>query len=91
MTLEQGNLLAQAVHQQGAIGQVGQGVVVGQVLDLCLGLLEVADVAGDQQQAVLLVDADRLHRDLHREQVATVVAYQHFLVTHETIAADGFQ
>ena len=91
VALEQGNLLAQAVHQQGAIGQVGQGVVVGQVLDLCLGLLEVADVAGDQQQAVLLIDADRLHRYLHGEQVASAVAHQHFLVTHKTVAVDGLQ
>lgn len=35
---EQGDLLAQAVHQQGAVGQVGQRVVVGQVANLCLGV-----------------------------------------------------
>ncbi|MDT4877397.1 hypothetical protein FQZ97_1129120 [compost metagenome] len=60
VTLEQGDLLGQAVHQQGAVGQIGQRVVVGQVLDLRLGLFQLADIAGGQQQAVGAVQVDRL-------------------------------
>ena len=45
MTVEQRGLLAQTVHQQGTIGQIGQWVMVGQVPDLRLSNLELADVA----------------------------------------------
>ena len=40
VALEQGDLLAQAVHQQCAVRQVGQRVVIGQVTDLRLGVLQ---------------------------------------------------
>ncbi len=40
-----GDRLGQAVHQQGAVGQAGQGVVQGQVTYTRLGVLARADVA----------------------------------------------
>ncbi len=92
VALEQGDLLAQAVHQQGAVGQVGQRVVVGQVANLCLGVLQLADIAGGQQQAVHLVEGDRLHRHLHGKNIATLVAPEHLAVVHPaTLAQLGQQ
>ncbi|MNJ52805.1 hypothetical protein D3C77_481590 [compost metagenome] len=48
VALEQGDLLAQAVHQQRAVGQIGQRIMVGKVTDLRLGILELADVTSGQ-------------------------------------------
>ncbi|MNP10621.1 hypothetical protein D3C76_1027770 [compost metagenome] len=85
MALEQGDLLAQAIHQQRAVGQVGQRVVVGQVTDLRLGVLQQADVPGGQQQARGFVEGDRFYRDLDRQQLAALVAPEHLQVMYPAL------
>ncbi len=85
MAFEQGDLLAQAVHQQGAVGQVGQWVVVGQVADLRFGVFQQADVTRGQQQAGGFVEGDRFHRDFDGEQFAALVAPEHFLVMNPAL------
>ncbi|MCY1412878.1 hypothetical protein D9M71_282960 [compost metagenome] len=85
MALEQGDLLAQAVHQQGAVGQVGQWVVVRQVADLCLGVLQLADVASGQQQARRFVEGQGFDRNLDGQNFPALVAGEHFAVVGAAI------
>ena len=57
-----GQRLLQPVHQQAAVGQAGERVVVGQLVDLFLGSLALAQVLhGDQAPAF-----DKKAGDLHR-------------------------
>ena len=51
-TLVTGQAVLQAVHQQAAIGQAGQGVVIGQGMDGLLGLPEGREVCGDTAHGV---------------------------------------
>ncbi|MCY1179148.1 hypothetical protein D9M73_195300 [compost metagenome] len=85
VALEQGDLLAQAVHQQGAVGQVCQRVVVGQVADLRLGVLQLADITGREQQALRLVEDNRFDRHLDGEDFPTFVAPEHLPVVHPAL------
>ena len=88
---EQGTLLAQAVHEQGAVGQVGQRVVVGQVADLRLGGFKLADVAGREQQARSAIEGNGLNRDLNVKQVAAPRASQHFAVADTALGLQLIQ
>ena len=49
-----GQRLAQAVLHQAAVGQAGEGVVVGRLVELFLLLLVLRDVAGDAVDAQLV-------------------------------------
>ena len=89
MALEQGDLLGQAVHQQGAVGQVGQGIMVGQVLSLGLGCFQFADVTRRQQQAGQAIDFDRLDGHVDQANLAFAVAAVHFHVQHLAVLAQA--
>ncbi|MNF86643.1 hypothetical protein D3C84_690880 [compost metagenome] len=80
VAFEQGDLLTQAIHQQCAVGQVGQRVVVSQVTNLRFGIFQQADVPRGQQQAGGFVEGDRLHRDFDGQQLTALVAREHFPV-----------
>ncbi|MNJ54933.1 hypothetical protein D3C77_503980 [compost metagenome] len=54
--------------------------MIGQVANLRLGVLQLADVAGGQQQAGRLIERDRLNRDFNRKQFAALVAPEHFVM-----------
>ena len=82
MALEQGDLLGQAVHQQGAVGQVGQRIVVGQVLYLRLRLLQFADIARGEQQAGYAIEFDGLHGNVDQTHLAVTMPAMHFHVQH---------
>ncbi|MCY1427817.1 hypothetical protein D9M71_436800 [compost metagenome] len=85
VALEQGDLLAQAVHQQGAVGQIGQWIVVGQVADLCLGILQLADIARGQEQARRFIEGQRFDRYFDGQYFPALVAAEHFSVVGATV------
>ena len=89
--VQQAQLLAEPVHQQRAIGQVGQWVVVRQMAHLRLRLAQGADVAGGQQQAVQPVQPDRLDRDVDGAQPSAFVPTQHFTVVDPALLAERGQ
>ncbi|MCY1287211.1 hypothetical protein D9M70_361990 [compost metagenome] len=62
--------------------------MVGQVLDLRLGVLQGADVAGGEQQAGRAVQLDLLHRDLHHLLAAVAMLAEHFQVVDAAVARD---
>ena len=66
--------LRQALVQQAAVGQLGQGVVEGQVLDLRLVAFAFGQVAQAGQQQRLAVDLHGVERDFGREEQAVVQA-----------------
>ena len=88
---QQGDLLVETIQQQGAIGQVGQRVVVGQVVDLCLCLFQLADVAGDQQQTLHAVEDQRLDRDADGNGFAVAILRGQFKVVDVAVMAHLFQ
>ncbi len=64
----------QPVHQQLAVGQLGQRVVEGQVLDLLFGELALGDVAADRHPVgqLALPVPDRRHVQVHPERLAVL-------------------
>ncbi len=86
VALVQGNLLHQALHEQGAVGQVGQRVVIGQMLDLGMRGLQHADVPGRQQHAFDAVELDGLHRNLDMLRPPVAVLAEHLPVGNATVA-----
>ncbi|MNE45446.1 hypothetical protein D3C80_1397310 [compost metagenome] len=56
--------------------------MVGQVADLRLGVFQLADVAGIEQQAFHLVEGNRLYRHLDGKDIAALVAAEHLAVVH---------
>lgn len=53
--------------------------------NLRFGVLQQADVARGQQQARGFIERDRLDRDLNGEQLAALVAPEHFLMMHAAL------
>ena len=85
MALEQGDLLAQAVHQQRTVGQVGQRVVVGQMADLRLGVFQQAHVPRGQQQARGFIQGDGLDRDFYCQHFTAFVVPEHFQMVNAAL------
>ena len=88
VTFMQRCLLAQAVHQQCAVWQVGQRVMVGQVSDLGLGSFKLAYVAGGEQQAGSVINGDRFDGYFDVDQVAASGASQDFPVADTALFLD---
>ena len=77
--------LAQAVEEQRAVGQVGQAVVLSEVLDALLGLLARRDVGRDAADRDDLA-ARIAHRELDREQGVLAVVEAHFFLLLDDLA-----
>ncbi|HRH28702.1 MAG TPA: hypothetical protein PKV17_07975, partial [Aquabacterium sp.] len=74
MSARQVHGMVQPLMDHGAVGQLGQGVVVGHARQARLGLLELGDVGqhADKVRGVALVVAHGADRQLGREQLATL-------------------
>ncbi|MNO08254.1 hypothetical protein D3C81_2308140 [compost metagenome] len=59
--------------------------MVGEVTNLRFGVFQQADVPRGQQQACGFIERDRLDRDLHRQQLAALVAPEHFLMMNAAL------
>ncbi|MNV10306.1 hypothetical protein D3C71_1008230 [compost metagenome] len=59
--------------------------MVGEVADLRLGVFQQTDVPRSQQQARGFVEGDRFHRDFDGQQLAALVAPEHFLMMNPAL------
>ncbi len=66
--------VAQVAVEHRPVRQIGQRVVIGQVLDVVLHFLALGDVAHQRQQVLAAVDVDRPHADFDRKGRAILAA-----------------
>ena len=80
----------QAFGQQGAVRQVGQRIVVGEVTQLVLDAAPFGDVAGHQHEQLPLGGGFAQRTALHRAQeIAAVLAALPHLATPAVLGVDG--